>query len=82
MTSLFRQGVETVCKGERENECASPWCRRKSRWGWGWGEGLNTELWAGLKGKAGAEQCQVLKAGSQGSHFAFMCRNPLLPPGV
>lgn len=51
MTTLFRQGVESVCKGKRQTQSTGLSGQRKPRWCWGWGEGQSTELsWgAGFK---------------------------------
>lgn len=80
MTSLFRQGVETVCKGEREKECASPPCRRKSRWGWGWGEGLNTELWGGIKRKNRSRAVSGSQSWQPGQPLCFHVLQPPTAP--
>lgn len=70
MTSLFRQGVETVCNGkERETRRQGP--RPQKEVQVGLGAGVRT--W-------GAGQCQVLTAGSPAATFLFMPPNPLLPP--
>lgn len=66
---------------EREKKSASPPCRRKSRWGWGRGEGPYTELWGGIKRKSRRRAVSGSQSWQPGSHFSFMCHNPLLPPG-
>lgn len=79
MTTLFRQGVEFVCKGKRGRQSARPPCRRKRRWSWGLGEaehGLGPGAGA-LKGRAVTEQCWILRAGGQAA--TFMYPDALLP---
>lgn len=50
MTTLFRQGVESVYKGKRKRQSTGPSCKRKPRWGWGVDSG-----------KAGSELCRLSK---------------------
>lgn len=81
MTALFRQGVESVCKGKGERLRTGPSCRRKPSWGEG-GEGAAHGLRGGTEGEAGSELWRALRAGGWcHHHFSFKYPNPLLPPG-
>lgn len=86
MTTLFRQGVESVCKGRRERErdrVQVPLCRRKPRLGWRQGRAeLRAWGWGGIKRKSRHRAVSGSQSWRPGSHFSFMYSKPLLPPGI
>lgn len=89
MTTLFRQGVESVCKGRRERgrQSASALVQKEAQvgleagkgraqsWGWGWG-------WGGIKRKSRHRAVSGSQSWRPGRHFSFMYSKPLVPPGI
>lgn len=77
MTTPLRQGVESVCRGEREADRVQVPCRRQPRWGWG-GGGRTAQSWGRGKRERQARAGWALKLGPSG-HFCVSPPAPVPP---
>lgn len=82
MTTVFRQGVESVCKGRRERErvteCKCP-MQKEAQLEPGAGRGQSTELGGEIKTKGQHRAVSGSQSWRPGSHFLLCVPTPSCP---